>query len=838
MQKPARRPLVAFPRAQKFNELVQIDLLIYNNSVKILHMQDQFSKLSQAYVLPTKSSEDIIAGFIEKWGSIYGIPMKIQVDPESSLNSDYFCSYLEGLGVQHESCPVEAHFGSGGVERANAILENLIMKIHRENADMPFKQIVAWAVMIKNNLKITALGRSSNEIVFGDKFRRPDQENPNVPLPKLLEQHSKLQETAMKFIRSADAKERIRRALTRRYPGLVGDINMHDLVDFYDTKGKKWCGPYATVGHDPNKKKYYISRGARITGRHASHVRKHLAEASASVYYLDFDGGVYNEENAALAAADKEDVYVTEITGAEAAHEDFRKSDLSEVSSVKENGCLTPVKISTLPPDANIMGSRVVRIRKPPNDKAKSRWIIQGYSDNRETLPDPSAPVPKKESFRLILTIAAARRQPLRTFDIKTAYLQSNPLEAEVYLKPPRDKHVKKTIEEIFELKDLREHVFRLNKPLYGLNEAGRLWFETFVSHLKSLGLEQDQSDPCLWSIPPDAENPERDFLLIYVDDGVFQASSRMLDRIKKLSEKIKFGNLGDLDRFLGQPISRTANGEFEIDMNTYIKKIEPIPTKKGWKQTDKLTAEQVSTVRGKIGQLMWLAINKPTLACATTAIAMKINEMTVADLYEVNYIIRRLGKCNLKFINVFGNQKIQPGDLEKFGFELIGYTDASLANFGNHTQGGGLTAITGGNVRDRNKEVAVFRANMLSWWSSKLRRVCRSTFAAELFALDKTLDNLVFLKQLVGRYFPVKLTLVTDNQSLVDNFRSLKSTCTEKRLLLTIAQVKELVELHNIEVLHIVGDENPADALTKTRRFNGALKHFLTTNELNLPRK
>ena len=57
--------------------------------------------------------------------------------------------------------------------------------------------------------------------------------------------------------------------------------------------------------------------------------------------------------------------------------------------------------------------------------------------------------------------------------------------------------------------------VCKLNKALYGLRQAGRQWYHTLDSTLRSMGMEPTSSDPCVY-IDRVAETT---FVLVYVDD-------------------------------------------------------------------------------------------------------------------------------------------------------------------------------------------------------------------------------------------------------------------------------------------------------------------------------
>ena len=62
--------------------------------------------------------------------------------------------------------------------------------------------------------------------------------------------------------------------------------------------------------------------------------------------------------------------------------------------------------------------------------------------------------------------------------------------------------------------------VCRLLKPLYGLKQAGRIWYRTLLKYLKSLGYIPCKSDPCF--LVRVCENEKSYLCIIWVADIIF----------------------------------------------------------------------------------------------------------------------------------------------------------------------------------------------------------------------------------------------------------------------------------------------------------------------------
>ena len=87
-----------------------------------------------------------------------------------------------------------------------------------------------------------------------------------------------------------------------------------------------------------------------------------------------------------------------------------------------------------------------------------------------------------KESFKLLISIAANNGLRLASLDIRTAFLQSKALYRNVFIKPPDD--IK-----------MPGFVWRLKKLLYGLDNASRKFWLRLKEILVEMGLSVMDGD-------------------------------------------------------------------------------------------------------------------------------------------------------------------------------------------------------------------------------------------------------------------------------------------------------------------------------------------------------
>ena len=70
--------------------------------------------------------------------------------------------------------------------------------------------------------------------------------------------------------------------------------------------------------------------------------------------------------------------------------------------------------------------------------KYKARLVAQGYKELEKAQSD--SPTAQRESFRLFLAVAATVKiEALRSIDISAAFLQSDNLKRDVFVKVPKD---------------------------------------------------------------------------------------------------------------------------------------------------------------------------------------------------------------------------------------------------------------------------------------------------------------------------------------------------------------------------------------------------------------
>ena len=160
----------------------------------------------------------------------------------------------------------------------------------------------------------------------------------------------------------------------------------------------------------------------------------------------------------------------------------------------------------------------------------------------------------------------------------------------------------------------------------------------------------------------------------------------------------------------------------------------------------------------------------------------------------------------------------------------IVVYSDASFANL-EHSGSQGAHLIF---LADHENHAA-----LLSWNSKKVKRVVRSTLAAETLALLDAVDtafmiNTVLSQLLFSDQRKLKVECLIDSHSLAEAVRT-THTLTEKRLLIDIAALREARDKDEISIHWIETRKNLANPLTKKSAYSGALLAALREGHLDL---
>lgn len=143
----------------------------------------------------------------------------------------------------------------------------------------------------------------------------------------------------------------------------------------------------------------------------------------------------------------------------------------------------------------------------------KARLVAKGFM--QDTVEQTLAPVIDFDTIRTCLAVAVQKGYHLQQMDIRTAFLHKG-IKNKVYVSPLDGINLSKVIPGEF---------LELQKGLYGLKEAPRLWYDKFSSVMLHLKFASLKSDSCVY-------RRGNIWIILYVDDIILMGPT--MNDIKK----------------------------------------------------------------------------------------------------------------------------------------------------------------------------------------------------------------------------------------------------------------------------------------------------------------
>ena len=263
--------------------------------------------------------------------------------------------------------------------------------------------------------------------------------------------------------------------------------------------------------------------------------------------------------------------------------------------------------------------------------RAKARLICQGFRDPdalNGTLQTTS-PTLTRVSRNLVLYVASMLGMTLFTADITTAFLQGKEYAPDspraIWIKLPSD------AANLLGLGPQHGVLMKLTKPMYGLCDAPKAWFDEATDRLLRLGagaIIQHPLDACLFLVfdrplkfDLDAENVEEPKLImtfgIHVDDlfGRYnpedEQTMKLVDEIKKIFSFREWHVASEKKEltYCGARIDKLDNNHWKLHHQHYFSKQKPITIpKERQQQSLPVTDNERTALRGLLGALQWPA--------------------------------------------------------------------------------------------------------------------------------------------------------------------------------------------------------------------------------------
>ena len=437
------------------------------------------------------------------------------------------------------------------------------------------------------------------------------------------------------------------------------------------------------------------------------------------------------------------------------------------------------------------ISTRWVLVRK--GETVKARLVARGFEEGLDSAVD--SPTVGKPCVRMVLAIAASKNWVIKSTDIKSAFLQGQQIQRDIFLKPPK------------EAKTSVGTIWKLRRCLYGLNDAARQFYKSLLEELIRLGCTKNALDPAMFAVF-DNKGSLVGLLTSHVDDILHAGNNFFQNIIENLIQRFSAGSNQSVSfTYTGYHMSQQSDFSIILDQREYLDAIDICYLKSRCK-TDILSSQELTVYRKYVGKLGWLVQGtRPDLAFQWLEASTKNNVATVGDLTTVMKVMLN-AKVNDSTI-------VFPPLGNIANWKIIVHADAAHANIceGTGSTGGCVVFLSGENGR----------CCPLTWKSGKLRRVCRSSAAAEEMNLSDALEEASYLRDTLCLTMGVDKKQIpviayTDHEGLKCNIiTALQPKVSDKRLRIEIANIREMIALGEISnVIWCESKSQLADCLTK----------------------
>jgi hypothetical protein len=859
-----------------FNFEVIIDVM-YLDGKPVLQVVDAATSFQAARFLKDMSAKNAWETLRLCWIDTYqGPPDYIAHDAGKNFASIEFRQYARSMAIEVREVPVEAHNSIGKVERYHQPLRRAYEIIRDELQDGVNAETALQMAVKAVNDSAGPDGIVPTLLVFG---AYPRMTEGSAPSPSVIQRAEAIRK-ATKEVRRLHAERQVQDALAMRNgPSTKATLNLPLQSDVRVWREKDgWTGPFkllATDGetctidmpHGPTNfrstvvKPYYI-----LPLPEASQEEEEIEEPPDD----DRDEPIDAEEQPVMKHPmvvihqpakrgrgrprgsknkirhtnnDKANFSMSFMTGKERADQElslelrkqgkittpgapFEASDKQEIDNLIGKDVFNfeqydPVKHGGI----RIFKSRLVREIKGKATNApyeKSRLVIQGYQDDGKEMILTQSPTIQRASQRVIVALAPSlvqlqdRKMNLWLRDISQAYVQSTTkLNRMILARLPKE------IQHLYP----EGTIMVVIRPLYGIAEAGTHWWATYSKHHKDkLFMATSTYDPCL--------------LVTTTEDGFGIVGMQTDDTIILADEPFSTLEENELlnAKFIAKPKEKLTpdsplifNGCVLVqDGNTMSLRQKEQGKKIKLIDIDAPDARQKYVEQRARGAYI-ASICQPE-AAFDLSVAAQHQKPTKEDVIALN---KRL-KWQVEHLD----RGLTYISLDVSTAKLFVFVDGSFANNKDYSSQIGHEIILA-NETTENDEFTI-NGNLIHWSSTKSKRVTRSVLASEIygmvggvdmsFAIGSTLT--MIMKQLGLPTIPI--IVCTDSYSLYECLVKLGTT-KEKRLMIDIMAIRESYENRELfEIRWINGQDNPADAMTKSNP-NKALETFIDTNSLRI---
>ena len=248
------RPAVALNPSKDFNDVVAMDLKIFNNKY-ILYLVDCFTRYTLGTVIPSKDPQVVIKAIIRLWIRIFGKPSQFWFDNGGEFSNNFMTEVCSMLDIKIHTTGASSPWQNSYAEKHHYLVDNILTQVVVDYPALDFETAIAWSCYAKNVLS-SIYGFSPYELVFGRKPNVVDiLESPPTALE--IKTHCQVFDDNMKAMTAAKAAfikaqncEKLKLALRSKIRTADHIYQPGDYVYYRREKDDRWLGPGKVMWQD------------------------------------------------------------------------------------------------------------------------------------------------------------------------------------------------------------------------------------------------------------------------------------------------------------------------------------------------------------------------------------------------------------------------------------------------------------------------------------------------------------------------------------------------------------------------------------------------------------
>ena len=368
-----------------------------------------------------------------------------------------------------------------------------------------------------------------------------------------------------------------------------------------------------------------------------------------------------------------------------------------------------------------------------------------------------------------MFAILSSNKWLVHSLDIKSAFLQGLPIDREIFIKPPSQA--------------MTDMLWLLLQCPYGLSDASRQWYLKVRQELLRLGFVQLKLDNAvfMWY----HNGCLHGLVACHVDDFVYGGSDLFHSTVVTSLRKVFIvgKEQSRCFKFLGIFVE-CLDDRIRLSMQPYTNSLQEMDTSILSKEkSTALTVTESTSLKQLSGQINWLATQcRPDIAYENCILGNSLSSATVRDVIFANKTVRKVkNHCSDLLFHC---------DVNLNDCAVVSFCDASFGNLPNGgSQGAYITLLMD------NTGLYV----PIAWQSRRVRRVVKSTVAAECLAAIEAAENVVLISTalksiLSNQKCCIKCLIYCDNKNLVNAVYS-STKVEDQRLQIDICVLRGMID-------------------------------------------